>query len=168
MVVPIRVQSQKAGKGWRSEIEVEAEIHQDSVQIYSRFKTKEVPKMAEKEKTLFERNVEMWEKFVNQNMDLMFKTMEKAMEGSQAVQEQVSKAVDKSLEGSQETQGKIAQVVNKALEGSQAFQEQVAKAVGAAVSAQAHATLAALKALERQVEAVSKKVDELLKTEENE
>jgi hypothetical protein len=36
------------------------------------------------------------------------------------------------------------------------------------VSAQAEATLVALKALERQVEAVSKKMDELLETEDEE
>jgi hypothetical protein len=127
---------------------------------------REVNQMAEK--TLFERNLEMWEKFVNYNMDLMFKVMEKAMESSQAVHEQMGKAADRTLEGSQEAQDRFAQAVNKTLEGSQAFQEQVTKATSAAVSAQAEATLVALKALERQVETMSKKMDELLKTEEQE
>jgi hypothetical protein len=121
--------------------------------------------MTEKEKTLFERNLEMFERFVNYNMDLMFKTMEKAMEGSQAVQEQVSQAVDRSVEGSQEAQDRVAQSVKRAIEGSQTFQEQVNSAVSSAVSTQAEVTLAALKALERQVETMSRKMDELLEIE---
>ena len=103
--------------------------------------------MTEKDPTLFERNMEMFEKFVNYNMDMMFKTMEKAMEGSQTFQEQTAKAVDKSLEGSQQAQEKIGDAVNRAIEGSQALQEQVNKAVSTAVSTQAEATLVALQAL---------------------
>jgi hypothetical protein len=120
------------------------------------------------EKSLFERNMEMWEKFVNQNMDLMFKTMEKAMESQEAVQSQVSKAVDRTVEGSGEAQDRLSQMMSKAWESSLALQEQVTHAVSAAVSAQAEATLVALKALERQVEAVSKKMDELLETHDEE
>lgn len=118
------------------------------------------------EKSLFERNMEMWEKFVNQNMDLMFKSMEKAMESQEAVQAQVSKAVDKGVEGSGEAQDRFAQLMSKAWENSLTLQEQVAKAVSAGISAQAEATLVALRALERQVEAVSQKMDELIETEE--
>ena len=121
--------------------------------------------MAEKEKTLFERNMEMFEKFVNYNMDLMFKTMEKAMEGTQAVQEQTVQAIDKSIEGSQEAQERVAQTIKRALESSQTLQEQVNKAVSSAVSAQADATLVTLKALQRQVETMSAKMDELLEIE---
>ena len=124
--------------------------------------------MTEREKTLFERNMEMWEKFVNQNMDLMFKSMEKAMEGSQAAQEQMGKMVDRSMEGSQEAQERVGQAINKAIEGSQTFQEQVASTVSAAISAQAEATLVALRALERQIETVSEKMDELLKSKDQE
>ena len=124
--------------------------------------------MTEQEKKLFERNMEMWEKFVNQNMDLMFKSMEKAMEGSQIAQEQVGKVVDRSVEGSQGAQEMAAQTINKAIEGSQTFQEQVATAVSAAVSAQAEATLVVLRALERQVETVSAKMDELLQSKDSE
>jgi hypothetical protein len=124
--------------------------------------------MAEQEKTLFERNLEMFEKFVNYNMDLMFKTMEKAMEGTQAFQEQTANAVDKSFEGSQEAQEQINQAVKRTIEGSRALQEQVNKAVSSAVSTQAEATLTALKALERQVETMSAKMDELLAMEKEE
>jgi polyhydroxyalkanoate synthesis regulator protein len=124
--------------------------------------------MTEQEKTLFERNMEMWEKFVNQNMDLMFKSMEKAMEGSQAAQEQVGKVIDRSMEGSQDAQERAAQAINKAIEGSQTFQEQVATAVSGVISAQAEATLVALRALERQVETVSEKMDEPLKSQDPE
>ena len=124
--------------------------------------------MAEQEKTLFERNMEMWEKFVNQNMDLMFKSMEKAMEGSQAAQEQVGKMVDRSMEGSQDAQERVGQAINKAMEGSQTFQEQVATSVSAIISAQAETTLVALRALERQVETVSEKMDELLQSQDSE
>ncbi len=84
------------------------------------------------EKTVLEKNLEMWEKFVSGNMDLMFTSMEKAMESSQA------------------------------------FQAQVTKAVNSAVATQFEATLTALKALERQVEALSEKVDEVLQARSKE
>ena len=88
------------------------------------------------EKSMFEKNLEMWEKFVNTNMDLMFKSMEKTMEGSKAFQEQVSKAVERTMEESQTVQDRVSDTVSKTVEGSRSFQEQVAKAVNAAMTAQ--------------------------------
>jgi uncharacterized coiled-coil protein SlyX len=117
------------------------------------------------EQSMFEKNLEMWEKFVSGNMDLMFKSMEKAMEGSQALQRQVSQTVDRAMEESGAVQEQVSQAVNKTLEGSKAFQEQVAKGVSAAVSAQFDLTLKTLKALERQVEHLSEKVDEFIETQ---
>jgi hypothetical protein len=123
--------------------------------------------MAE-EKSLLEQNLEMWERFVNKNMELMFSTMEKTMEGSKAFQEQVNKAVDRAVKESRTMQGRVSETVDKTLEGSQAVQEQVNKAVGTAISAQLEATLVALKALERQMESLSGKVDELIEKQEEE
>ena len=116
------------------------------------------------EQSMFEKNLEMWEKFVNANMDLMFKSMEKTMEGSAALQKQVAETVDRAVEESGAVQEQVSQAVNKTLEGSQAFQEQVAKGVSAAVSAQFDVTLKTLKALERQVEHLSERMDELIQT----
>ncbi len=120
------------------------------------------------EKSMLEKNLEMWEQFVSTNMDLMFKTMEKTMEGSKAFHEQVSKAVDRAVDESRTVQDRVAQTVNKTLEGSQALQEQVAKAVNSAVSAQLDATLKTLKALQRQVETLSEKVDEFVESQRKE
>jgi uncharacterized coiled-coil protein SlyX len=117
------------------------------------------------EKSTFEKNLEMWEKFVNTNMDLMFKSMEKTMEGSKAFQEQVSKAVDRTMEESQTVQDRVSQTVSKTIEGSRSFQEQVAKAVNAAMTAQMDATVAVLKSLERQVGTLSEKVDEFVESQ---
>jgi hypothetical protein len=117
------------------------------------------------EKTMLEKNLEMWEKFVSGNMDLMFKSMEKAMEGSRSFQEQVAKAVDQAVDESRVVQDQVSQAVNKSLEGSQALQEQVTQAVSVAMSAQFETTLKMLKALERQVETLSEKVDQVLQTE---
>ena len=114
------------------------------------------------EKSIFDKNLELWEKFVNTNMDLLFKAVEKTMEGSNAFQEQVAKAVDKNVDESGTVQDTVAQTVNKTLEGSQTLQRQVTNAVNAAVSAQLGATLAVLKTLERQVETLSQKVDQLV------
>jgi hypothetical protein len=120
------------------------------------------------EQSMFEKNLEMWEKFVNANMDLMFKSMEKTMEGSAALQKQVSETVDKAVEESGAVQEQVSQAVNKTLEGSQALQEQVAKGVSAAVSTQFDLTLKALKALERQVEHLSERVDEFIEARNEE
>lgn len=120
------------------------------------------------EKSMLEKNLEMWEQFVSTNMDLMFKTMEKTMEGSKSFHEQVSKAVDRAVDESRTVQDRVAQTVNKTLDGSQALQEQVAKAVNSAISAQLDATLTTLKALQRQVETLSEKVDEFVESQSKE
>ncbi len=120
------------------------------------------------EKSVFEQNIEMWERFVNTNMDLMFKTMEKTMEGSKAFQQQVGKAVDRAVEESRAVQDRVSQAVNRTLEGSQALQEQVTKAVNSAVTTQLEITLAAIKSLERQVETLSEKVDEFVQSQKEE
>ena len=78
------------------------------------------------EKSLWEQNMAMWEKWSSTYTDTMFKTMEKT------------------------------------LEQSQIFRGQVDKAVNTAVSAQFEMTLAALRALEKQVETLSAKVDKLI------
>ncbi|MBU0490713.1 MAG: hypothetical protein KKA73_07495 [Chloroflexi bacterium] len=78
------------------------------------------------EKSMFEKNVEMWERATSQYMDTMFKAMEKT------------------------------------LEQSAAFQKQVTAAVNTSVGAQFEATLTAIRTLEKQVEALSAKVDELI------
>lgn len=77
------------------------------------------------EKTMMEKNMEMWERWTGSYMDTMFKTMEKTMEQSTA------------------------------------FRKQVDKAVGTIVGAQMDAMLKAIQALERQVELLSAKVDEM-------
>ena len=46
---------------------------------------------------VFSKNMDMWEKFANANMDLMFKTMEQALEGSQAFQRQINKSVNTAV-----------------------------------------------------------------------
>lgn len=120
------------------------------------------------EKSMFEQNMEMWEKFVNKNMDLMFKTMEKTLEGSKAFQDQVSKAVDRAVDESRTVQDRVSETVSRTVEGSKTFQEQITKAVNTAVSAQLEATLVTLKALERQVEALSEKMDELIEDQSEE
>jgi uncharacterized coiled-coil protein SlyX len=120
------------------------------------------------EKSMFEKNIEMWEKFINTNMDLMFKSMEKTMEGSKAFQEQVGKAVDRAVDESHTVQDRVSQAVSKTLEGSQALQEQVTKAVNAAVTTQLEVTLSAIKSLERQVETLSERVDEFVQSQKEE
>jgi uncharacterized coiled-coil protein SlyX len=120
------------------------------------------------EKSMFEKNLEMWEKFINSNMELMFSTMEKTMEGSKAFQDQVGKAVDRAVEESRTMQDRVSQAVNKTLEGSQAVQEQVTKVVNTAVTAQLDVTLKAIKSLEHQVETLSEKVDEFIESQQKE
>jgi len=78
------------------------------------------------EKSFFEKNMEMWEKWTSTYMDTMYKAMERTMEQSAA------------------------------------FRKQVDKAVSTAVGAQFDAMLTGLKALEKQIETLSTKVDELL------
>lgn len=114
------------------------------------------------DKSFFEKNLELWERFVSTNMDFMIKSMEKAMEGSKALQEQIGKAVEKAVEESRYAQEQIGQAVDKTLEGSQQLQEEMAKVVSEAVSAQFDMTQTALKSLERQLQTLSDKVDQII------
>lgn len=82
------------------------------------------------EKSFFEKNMEMWERWTSTYMDTMAKAMDKTMEQSAT------------------------------------FKKQVDKAVATAVGNQFDAALAAIKALERQVEMLSTKIDELLQAED--
>lgn len=52
--------------------------------------------------------------------------------------------------------------VDKTLEQSKAFKEQVDKAVSSAMKTQMDATMTALESMQRQLETVSAKIDELL------
>jgi hypothetical protein len=92
---------------------------------------------------LFEKNVEIWEKWTNTYMDTMAKAMDKTMEQSTAFRHQMEKA----------------------MEQSESFRKQMDEAVATAVNTQLDATLAALKSLEQQVENLSSKIDELLAQE---
>ena len=78
------------------------------------------------EKSFFEKNMEMWERWTSSYMDTMAAAMEKTMEQSQALRKQVDKTV------------------------------------AAAVGTQMDATLAAIRSLEKQVETLSAKIDEML------
>jgi cbb3-type cytochrome oxidase cytochrome c subunit len=60
----------------------------------------------------------------------------------------------------------MSKAMEKTMEQSSAFKKQVDKAVATAVSAQFDATLAAIQSLEKQVEALSSKIDELLEQED--
>jgi hypothetical protein len=79
------------------------------------------------DKSLFEKNIELWERWTSSYMDTMAKAMDKTMEQS---------------------------VV---------FQKQVEKAAAVAVDAQLGAMVAAIKALEKQMEMLSGRIEELLK-----
>ena len=79
------------------------------------------------DKTLFEKNIEMWERWTSSYMDTMARAMDKTMEQSVA------------------------------------FQKQVEKAAAVAVDAQLGAMLAAIKSLEKQMEMLSGRIEELLK-----
>jgi ubiquinone biosynthesis protein UbiJ len=82
------------------------------------------------ERTFFDKNMEMWEKWTGTYMDTMSRAMERTMEQSASLRKQVDKAV------------------------------------ATALGAQLDATLEGIKALERQVELLSKKIDEMLQREE--
>jgi uncharacterized protein HemX len=60
----------------------------------------------------------------------------------------------------------MSKAMEKTMEQSSAFKKQMDKAVATAVSAQLDATLAAIQALEKQVETLSAKIDDLLKQDE--
>lgn len=82
------------------------------------------------EKSFFEKNMEMWERWTSSYMDTMATAMEKTMEQSTALRKQVDKAV------------------------------------ATTVGTQMDATLTAIRSLEKQIEALSGKVDELLQHED--
>jgi hypothetical protein len=79
---------------------------------------------------IFEKNIEMWEKWTSTYMDTMSKAMEKTMEQSTA------------------------------------FRKQMDKAVATAINTQLDTTLAAIKSLEEQVEALSSKIEDLVQQED--
>jgi hypothetical protein len=78
------------------------------------------------EKSFFEKNMEMWERWTSSYMDTMAAAMEKTMEQSEALRKQVDKSV------------------------------------ATAVGTQMDATLAAIRALEKQVETLATRIDEML------
>jgi ABC-type phosphate transport system auxiliary subunit len=78
------------------------------------------------EKSFFEKNMDMWERWTSSYMDTMATAMEKTMEQSAALRKQVDKAVS------------------------------------TAVGVQMDATLTAVRALEKQVETLAGKIDEML------
>jgi predicted nucleic acid-binding Zn-ribbon protein len=82
------------------------------------------------EKSFFEKNMEMWERWTGTYMDTMTKAMDRTMEQSAALRKQVDKAV------------------------------------ATAVSTQFETALSAIKALEKQVETLSAKIDELLEQDD--
>jgi ABC-type phosphate transport system auxiliary subunit len=82
------------------------------------------------EKSFFEKNMDMWERWTSSYMDTMAKAMEKTMEQSAALRQQVDKAV------------------------------------ATAVGTQMDATLSAIRALEKQVETLAGKIDEMLQHED--
>jgi len=82
------------------------------------------------DKSFFEKNMEMWERWTSSYMDTMATAMEKTMEQSAALKKQVDKAV------------------------------------ATAVSTQMDAMLASLRSLEKQMEVLSGKIDEMLKDQE--
>jgi len=79
---------------------------------------------------MFEKNMEMWEKWTASYMDTMSKAMERTMEQSAS------------------------------------FKKQLDKAAVTAVNTQLDAAMAALKSLEKQVEDLSGKIDELIEQED--
>jgi hypothetical protein len=60
----------------------------------------------------------------------------------------------------------MSKAMERTMEQSDAFRKQVDKAVATTVGAQFDATLAALKALEKQVEMLAGKIDELMEQED--
>jgi hypothetical protein len=89
----------------------------------------EVRTMSE-DKSFFEKNMEMWERWTSSYMDTMATAMEKTMEQSTALRKQVDKAV------------------------------------ATAVGTQMDAALAAIRALEKQVETLAGKIDEMLEQDD--
>ncbi len=78
------------------------------------------------EKSFFEKNMAMWERWTSSYMDTMATAMEKTMEQSATLRKQVDKAV------------------------------------ATAVSTQMDAALAGIRSLEKQIEALAGKIDEML------
>ncbi len=82
------------------------------------------------EKSFFEKNMQMWERWTSSYVDTMSAAMEKTMEQSAALRKQVDKAV------------------------------------ATAVGTQLDAALAAIRSLEKQVETLAGKIDEMLGRDE--
>ena len=82
------------------------------------------------EKSFFDKNMEMWEKWTSTYMDTMATAMEKTMEQSAVLKKQVDKAV------------------------------------ATTVGSQMEAALTAIRALEKQVEGLAGKIDEMLDQED--
>lgn len=82
------------------------------------------------DKSFFEKNMQMWERWTNSYMDTMASAMEKTMEQSTALRKQVDKTV------------------------------------ATAVGAQMDAMLIAIRSLEKQVETLSGKIDEILQQQD--
>jgi hypothetical protein len=82
------------------------------------------------EKSFFEKNMEMWERWTSSYMDTMATAMEKTMAQSTALKQQVDKAV------------------------------------ATAVTSQMDAMLTSIRSLEKQIEMLSGKIDEMLKEQE--
>jgi hypothetical protein len=82
------------------------------------------------EKSFFEKNMEMWERWTSSYMDTMATAMEKTMAQSTALKQQVDKAV------------------------------------ATAVTSQMDAMLTSIRSLEKQIEMLSGKIDEMLKDQE--
>ena len=82
------------------------------------------------DKSFFEKNMDMWERWTSSYMDTMATAMEKTMEQSAALKKQVDKAV------------------------------------ATAVGTQMDATLGAIRGLEKQVETLAGKIDEMLQQED--
>ncbi len=82
------------------------------------------------DKSFFEKNMEMWERWTNSYMDTMASAMEKTMEQSTALRKQVDKTV------------------------------------ATAVGTQMDAMLIAIRSLEKQIETLSGKIDEMIQQED--
>jgi hypothetical protein len=114
--------------------------------------------MMSEDRTILEKNIEMWERLTGSYMDSMFKAMQKTMEQSTTFREKIDEAVSSAV-------GTQMEAIEKAMEQSESFRKQVDEAVSSAVNTQIEATLGAIKAMERQLAALTEKVDELLKKE---
>lgn len=107
------------------------------------------------DKSTLERNIEMWERLTGSYMDSMFQAMQKTMEQSATFRKKIDEAVSAAVDTQMEA-------VEKTLQQSETLRKQVDEAVSTAVDTQIEATLAAIKAMERQLAVLTEKVDQLL------